>query len=314
MVYLVRYSEIGLKSEPVRRRFLSLLRDRIEETLSSRGIDHVIEHERGRIYVFTEDEAASQVLQMVPGIHSFSPAVGCSSEMDDILSELRVLGSKVLRRKMSFGMRVKRTGEHPYSSRDITMQGADSVTSHLKVGEVSVDLDDPDIWVEVEIRGKRAFIFTERLRGLGGMPSGSQGRAILYLPCPGELRGFEWEEVVSRSLISWMMMERRGVRIIPCLHSECAEGWREMGWRIGTFVTDFRPFILSEGSGEGPIVDAVKRLKVKAVVYPLNPIDDPEVPLLHDAGLPVASLFPTAGLIREELPRWEERFLISGGR
>ena len=32
MVYLVRYSEIGLKSEPVRRRFLSLLRDRIEET------------------------------------------------------------------------------------------------------------------------------------------------------------------------------------------------------------------------------------------------------------------------------------------
>ena len=45
---------------------------------------------------------------------------------------------------------------------------------------MSVDVHNPDILVQIEIR-KEAFIFTQKVSGAGGMPVGTAGRAALLL-------------------------------------------------------------------------------------------------------------------------------------
>ena len=40
--------------------------------------------------------------------------------------------------------------------------------------DLSVDLDDPDVWVNVEIRENEAFIFVTTIEGVDGLPVGSQ--------------------------------------------------------------------------------------------------------------------------------------------
>jgi thiamine biosynthesis protein ThiI len=44
--------------------------------------------------------------------------------------------------------------------------------------ELSVDLDEPEQTISVEVREGNAYIFVETVNGVGGMPTGSQGKVI----------------------------------------------------------------------------------------------------------------------------------------
>ena len=70
---------------------------------------------------------------------------------------------------------------------------------------LKVDLTRPQVELEVEVRGKVAYIYNQRMPAVGGLPPGSQGRVL----CP--LR--EREDAVA----CWMLM-RRGcapVLVVP---------------------------------------------------------------------------------------------------
>lgn len=46
---------------------------------------------------------------------------------------------------------------------------------------LSVDVHEPQVTVTVEIRDKGAYIHSDAIKGAGGMPNGSNGRALLLL-------------------------------------------------------------------------------------------------------------------------------------
>ncbi|MBM4237570.1 MAG: tRNA 4-thiouridine(8) synthase ThiI, partial [Euryarchaeota archaeon] len=51
---LVRYAEMGLKSEGVRRRFERILLDNMMAAFAERGVEAILTSERGRIFVETD--------------------------------------------------------------------------------------------------------------------------------------------------------------------------------------------------------------------------------------------------------------------
>ncbi len=300
-LFLLRYAEIGLKSDRVRRRFINRLKEDIENNLMDRSIDHIVEEERGRLFVETSDQdGTAEVLRRINGIHSFSPVEPCGSSRDEIMECLKKVGRENISEKMSFGLKVKRVGKHPYSSQDIAINGGSAVLSHLPEGENSVDLGDPDVWFEVEIRSDRAYIFTSRIRGKGGMPSSTQGRSILYLPVLVDKDKMERERINLRVRISRLLMERRGVKVIPCCWREDLEVWKDL-------MDDphgERPFFI-EGEGlESALLSAMRKLDARAVVYPISMDEIPSYPLLHDRGEPVAAFFPTAAMDEDEMEAW----------
>ncbi|MBU4406333.1 MAG: tRNA 4-thiouridine(8) synthase ThiI, partial [Candidatus Altiarchaeota archaeon] len=176
-IVIVRYGEIFLKSEPVRKRFEGRLLDDIRRRLE--GTDFKIKRKRHRIYVVTEEpEKAAELLTKVFGIVSVSPAVEAPVDMDEITKKAVALAKDVILPNETFAVRAERTGNHEFSSKDIEEKAGEAILNSL---DTTVNLSSPDKTIFVEIRDDAAFLFDQKIRGPGGLPSGTQGKLISLL-------------------------------------------------------------------------------------------------------------------------------------
>ncbi len=202
---LIRYGEIGLKSDYVRRSFEDRLINNIREGLKDRGIEGEVKRGYGRIFVNAEEvKEASEVLKRTFGVVSFSPCKKIPTDLEEVASELSKLGEEVLEEGESFAVRVRRTGDHSFSSKDVEEKAGSKI---LESRNVEVDLDSPDKKVMADIRQGQSYIFSEKIDGPGGLPLGTQGKVISLF------RGD-----CSSLLATWMMM-KRGCSI-TVLHGE----------------------------------------------------------------------------------------------
>ncbi|MGC8570858.1 MAG: tRNA uracil 4-sulfurtransferase ThiI [Caldivirga sp.] len=201
-IVLVRYGEIGVKSNRVRVRLENLLIKNIQESLNRGGIlNYSISKTRGRILVSVPKENlinAALMAARVFGVVSASPAYYFNfiniNEVATVAYEL--WRSKVTGRK--FAVRVSRTGNHPFTSIDV----AKRVGAALYPFSNGVDLDNPEVELYVEIRDNYAFLFDEVINGPGGLPLGSQGGKVLALVSGG----FD-------SPVAYWLMSRRGALV-----------------------------------------------------------------------------------------------------
>ncbi len=201
MLFLVRYSEVFLKSEPVRRRWENTLIRNIKKVLECK-----VRRERGRIWVLTEDENAREKLRKVFGIVSFSECVHCKlHELERaVLDFCRKIG---IDKAKSFAVRVKRVGEHDFTSQQKAAElGALILRNfpHLKV-----DLENPEKTIYVEIRGEDCYIFGEIVKGAGGIPLGVEGKLVSL-----------FSGGIDSPVATWMMM-KRGCEVIP-VYFDCS--------------------------------------------------------------------------------------------
>jgi len=175
---IVRYGELALKSEPVRRRFERTLIESIENALGD--IRHSIRTERGRIFIDTSSAArTTKILSRIPGITSLSPAVRTNASLDAIKIQAAKIAKKVLSQGMTFAIRTSRTGEHAFSSREVNVEVGSLVLSLIK--GTKVDLSHPDVEISIEVRGNDAYVFSSTIRGVGGLPVGTQGKVLAIL-------------------------------------------------------------------------------------------------------------------------------------
>jgi thiamine biosynthesis protein ThiI len=192
--WLIRYSEIFLKSDPVRRQWENTLIANIREVMPR---IHV-RNERGRIWL--DGDVNPALLKNIFGIVSFS-------EVEHIrLDEIESFLPDYCRRHgigsaKTFALRVKRVGKHEFSSNDKAIEYGDLVREafpHLKV-----NLAKPDKEIHVEIRDGEVYLYDEVTRGPGGLPLGVEG-TLVALVSGG----------IDSPVAAWMMM-RRGCRILP---------------------------------------------------------------------------------------------------
>ncbi len=172
---IVRYGEIALKSEPVRRRFERQLIENIK--LSLKGLNYELRRERGRIFIGTRrPNVATKRLAKIPGIASASSSLRTNATIDSITSVVVGKAKKILSPGMTFAIRTSRVGEHPFSSRDVNVSAGSAVLA--EVNGVRVNLSTPERRIFVEIRGMDAYVFTKIVNGTGGLPIGTQGCVV----------------------------------------------------------------------------------------------------------------------------------------
>ncbi|MFB6217351.1 MAG: THUMP domain-containing protein, partial [Candidatus Aenigmatarchaeota archaeon] len=170
---LIRYGEIGLKSDWVRREFENRLMKNIREGFKSRDVDGSVERGYGRIFVKTQDiEGASDVLRKTFGIVSFSPCEKLKTDMDGITRRMADISENFIQRDDTFSVRARRTGNHHFSSKDIEESAGSEIIERT---DAKVDLDDPDKTIYCEIRQNDTYIFKDKIEGPGGLPLGTQG-------------------------------------------------------------------------------------------------------------------------------------------
>ncbi|AEF97234.1 tRNA uracil 4-sulfurtransferase ThiI [Methanotorris igneus] len=183
---IVRYGEIGTKSKQTRKRFEELLAKSIRKLLQKYDIhpDVSILHTRLLVEVNKEDfEKTLELLRKVPGISSFSPCVECKLDIDNIVKTAkRVVKDKLKsidKDEITFAVKTQRVQKYfPLTSPEINSIVGEKIIEEFGL---KVDLKNPDILVEIEVLKDRAFIFTERIRGIGGLPVGTQGNVLVLM-------------------------------------------------------------------------------------------------------------------------------------
>jgi thiamine biosynthesis protein ThiI len=176
MEVLVRYGEIFLKSEPVRRIYEKILVKNIKLALKREGIKFSVRRERGRIFVESEEiEKVCNALQNVIGIVSVSPCYHLeTSELKQIKNFVEKNYKSWIKPKQTFAVRARRIGNQSYTSKELE----EEVGSVVKR---KVNLKNPDVTIFIEVRGKNTYVYTKVLKCLGGMPINTSGKVVSLL-------------------------------------------------------------------------------------------------------------------------------------
>ena len=178
----MRYGELGLKSPKVKRRFQKALLRNIEDAFLKKNTQCISSMDWGRIYVHTDnDDLAEEILKRTFGVTSFSKVIETSSDMEEICRIAAQYSQQVIPQNSTFAVRARRTGKHDYSSQDIAKQVGEVILTANKEKNITVNLSKPDITIFVEVRHNRAFIFNEKIQGVGGFPVGTQGKVLAVI-------------------------------------------------------------------------------------------------------------------------------------
>ena len=125
------------------------------------------------------EEALNRV-SLIFGIAAFSRACVCEKSMDDIIAKSVVYLADTLNNVKTFKVEAKRTDKKfPLKSPEICRELGGVLLSNFP--HLKVDVHNPDIVVNVEIRDFSAYVRGEQLQGAGGLPVGTAGTASILI-------------------------------------------------------------------------------------------------------------------------------------
>ncbi len=182
--FLIKYGEIGIKGKN-RYMFEDALIRQIEYALRRIEGSYTVTKESGRIYVDTEGEydydEVIHTLQHIFGIVGIAPMVQIEDEgFDSLAKELIAYVDAVYPDKnFTFKVHARRGRKnYPMDSMELNKELGSRLLEAFP--ELKVDVHSPKVNLYVEIR-QRINLFSEVIPGCGGMPVGTNGKAMLLL-------------------------------------------------------------------------------------------------------------------------------------
>ena len=204
LTILVSYSEIALKSRYVRNNLEKSLAQDIVNILRKNGYADAESHRRyGRIYIEGVPNEASDIVSKVFGVANVMPSTRVGNEYEAVLAQIVEEAKSKMKEGDGFAVRPKVVGEHEYTSRDLSYEGGSRVMGALKDRNIHVDLTNPDITLYAEVRDQESFIYSQVIRGVLGLPYGTQGKAVSL-----------FSGGIDSPVSTWLMM-KRGVGVLP---------------------------------------------------------------------------------------------------
>lgn len=202
--FLIKYAEIGIKGNN-RYLFEEALVQQIKYALKRCDGEFQVTRTQGRIYVyalseFDYDETVDN-LKTVFGISGICPVVPLEDEGFEKLSQdiVHYMNEVYPDKQITFKVQARRARKnYPMDSMELNRKLGEVILDAFP--EIRVDVHQPDVMLHVEIREK-IYIYSEIIPGPGGMPVGSNGKAMLLLS-----GGID-------SPVAGYMIAKRGVKI-----------------------------------------------------------------------------------------------------
>ncbi len=202
--FLIKYAEIGVKGKN-KYLFEEALAQQVKYALKRCEGEFKVTRTEGRIYVhalsdFDYEETVDN-LKTVFGISGICPVIHVADEGFEKLSKVVVsyMDETYPDKNMTFKVQTRRARKnYPMDSMEINMALGEAILNAFP--EIRVDVHKPDVMLHVEIREK-IYIYSMEIPGPGGMPVGSNGKAMLLLS-----GGID-------SPVAGYMIAKRGVKI-----------------------------------------------------------------------------------------------------
>ncbi|MFB5065678.1 MAG: tRNA uracil 4-sulfurtransferase ThiI [Candidatus Wallacebacter cryptica] len=175
---LLKYGEISLKGKN-RSKFEDILIRNIKYAL--KDLDYGgIRKAYGRVYIDCGEnwQAVVDSLKTVFGIVSFSPVLKTELDLDAIKQAANKLMAEA--QGSTFKINARRPNKHfPLTSMEVNRELGGYVLQNFP--EFKVDVHQPDVLLNIELRNEGAYLYHKEIPGLGGMPVGSASKGMLLL-------------------------------------------------------------------------------------------------------------------------------------
>ncbi len=182
-VILIKDGELALKGLN-RRNFEDKMISNIRRRLKSLG-EISITKSQSTIYIepksedFDFEEALCRIGRVF-GVAAFSRACVCEKNIDDILALAPEYLKDDVRLIKSFKVEAKRSDKaFPLKSPEICAEVGGCMLKAFP--HLTVDVHNPDLIITVEVRDFAAYIRGAQLKGAGGLPVGTAGRAMVLI-------------------------------------------------------------------------------------------------------------------------------------
>ena len=202
--FLIKYAEIGTKGKN-RYMFEDALIKQIRYALKSVEGQFDVTKESGRIYVKAETDYdyddAVEALKRVFGIADICPMVQIDDkDYENLKNHVKDYMDQVYPDKnITFKVDARRGDkQYPVTSDQINRDLGEAILDAFP--QMKVDVHHPDVLLRVEVRQK-INLFSQMIPGPGGMPIGTNGKAMLLLS-----GGID-------SPVAGYMIAKRGVKI-----------------------------------------------------------------------------------------------------
>jgi len=197
-IIIIRLGELWLKSKPVKKEMVKRLIVNIKSILPKK---RKLTYQNNQIYLQTKiTKNLINKLAKIAGITSISPAVKTSSEITNLEKKLIEFAKPMLTPKTSFALIVNRSKDYPITSLKIAQILGEKIQNITKS---PVNLSRPDVPIYLQIQKSSAYLFSQKIPGLAGLPAGSQGKVVSLIS-----GGID-------SPVAAILLIKRGCQILP---------------------------------------------------------------------------------------------------
>lgn len=185
--FLLKYGELALKGKN-RYMFENTLIDHIRNRLKKVGEYNVIK-EQGRIFIepkedveqIIDEEEVITALQKVFGLVGISPVWVMDDDSKETISQSAIdfIKEQYEDTNFTFKVQARRSNKkYPLNSMEIAREIGGVLLDNIE--GLKVDVKKPEVRLNIEIRS-RTYMYSKVFKGLGGMPAGTNGKAMLML-------------------------------------------------------------------------------------------------------------------------------------
>ena len=271
MKFIIKlFPEITIKSQSVRLRFIKILTGNIRNVLKPFDETLAVVRHWDNIEVRARDESQRAAivaeLTRIPGIHHVLAVEDRPyTDVHNIFEQALEMNRERIEGK-TFCVRVKRRGKHEFSSQDVERYVGGGLNQH--VASAQVQLNRPEVTVNLEIEDDKLVLVTARYEGIGGYPIGTQEDVLSLIS-----GGFD-------SGVSSYMLMRRGCRVHYCFFNLGGAAheigvrqvahylWKRYGssHRVRFVAINFEPVVgeILEKVDDGQMGVVLKRMMVRA--------------------------------------------------
>ena len=209
LLFIIRlFSEIAIKSPPVRKRWTKHLTENIRLLMRRIHPKASVINDWDRLDVRIPSDGSQlrdqviERLKCIPGIANFSEVVPYPFENVHQIYEAALPVWKDELAGKTFCVRVKRSGSHDFTSTEAERYIGGGLNQNTEAK--GVNLKSPDVTVGIEIKDNRFFLVQNKYSGLGGFPVGTQDHVLSLIS-----GGFD-------SCVASYLMIKRGMRTHFC--------------------------------------------------------------------------------------------------
>lgn len=243
-IILIKIGELILKGNN-RSRFEDRLMTNIKHSLCKTG-SYRVWKSQGTMYVQPRNEQspiapAIEKISKVFGITQISHAYMADKDMGEIYKVIVEKLADSLSRGKSFKVEAKRADKRfPFTSPEICRDAGGVILQNFP--NLKVDVKNPEITVVVDVREEFAYVYCDKLKGAGGIPTGMGGKGLLLLsggidsPVAGWLMAKRGVELEAINFFSYPYTSERAREKVIALSDILREYTGKMPLHIAPFT------------------------------------------------------------------------------